>query len=296
MANIHDIKQRMKSISETMHMTKAMKLISAARLRKARQQLESNMPFFDKVRETMEDILCHSGGVKSPYFDLRHEKTVKKKGYIIVSGDKSLAGGYNHNIFKTTEEELKKDPDSILFVAGNIGHLYFEKHNYNLYSDFFYQVHDPTIYRAREIAELIVKLFNNRELDEVYIVFTLMINTLKLEPQVMKLLPLSLETFCKNKGEIRIDEEKIIYEPSPEAVLNVLVPKYLKGIIYSAFVEGFTSEQCARMTSMDNATNNAEEIMQDLELSYNRARQSAITQEISEIVGGVESMTQQNRR
>lgn len=294
MSNVWEIQQRIKSVNETMHMTKAMKLISAARLRKARLQLESTTPYFGKVKETIADILRHSGSIESRYFDLRHEKPVRKKGYIVITGDKSLAGGYNHNIIKFAEEELEINPDALLMVAGDIGRQYFERHDFNVLRDFRYVVHNPTIYRAREISELVIDLFKRHELDEVDIIFTLMINTLHLEPVVMKLLPLDLETFYTKDDMINIDNEEYLYEPSPSAVLDILIPKYLKGIIYGTFVESFTSEQSSRMASMDSATESAEAIVQQLRLAYNQARQSEITQEISEIIGGAQALIMEN--
>jgi F-type H+-transporting ATPase subunit gamma len=288
MENIREIQQRIRSINETMHMTKAMKLISAARLRRARQQLDVALPYFNKVRETIGDILRHSGGVNSKYFDLRHEKQIRKKGYVVIAGDKSLAGGYNYNIYKLVNSELEKNPDALLMVAGDVGRTYFERHNFNVLSEFRYTVHNPTIYRARDMAEDAVEVFRNHELDEIDLIFTQMVNTLNLKPTIMKLLPFELETFL-NPGEVTtFDEEEMLYEPSYEAVLDVLIPKYLKGIIYGALVEAFNSEQSARMTTMDSASENAEKIIGRLRNEYNHARQGAITREISEIIGGAE--------
>lgn len=294
MANMHEIKLRIKSIKETRQITKAMKLISAAKLKKARQLLEQTLPFFDRVKFTMEDILMHSSNIDSPFLDVRHDKTHKKKGYIIITGDKGLSGGYNHNIIKFAEERIEDSKDSILFVAGQMGRGYFIRKNYNVDPDFDYPVQNPNVYRAREIAEMAVERFKKGELDEVYLIYTLMVSTIKLEPHAMKLLPLDLECL---KKELNITEDAagrgdtLIYEPSPSAVFDVLAPKCLKGIIYGALVEAFTSEQSARMTAMDNATANADEMLHSLNLYYNRARQAAITQEISEIVGGAAALS-----
>lgn len=294
MSSMHEIKTRIKSIKETRQITNAMKLISAAKLKKARQLLEQALPYFDKVKETIADIIMHSESLENSFFDLRNEKVVKKKGYVIFTGDKGLAGGYNSNIIKLAENELQQNPDSVLLIAGNVGKNHFLKKACNVYPYFDYSVHNPTVYRAREMAELTLDLFQKGELDEIYLVYTLMQSSLNLSPQIMKLLPLDLSSLRK---DLKIDvvpsdllSESLIYEPSPNAVFDILIPKYLKGIIYGAMVESFTSEQTARMSAMDNATANADEILHKLNLYYNRARQAAITQEISEIVGGAAAL------
>lgn len=290
MAHMREIKLRIKSIRETRQITKAMKLISAAKLKKARQQLDQTLPFFDKVKATIADILMHSGTIENEFFNPRKDKAQRRKGYFIIAGDKGLAGGYNHNILKFAESQISGSDDVHLFVAGHMGRNYFLRKKYDVSEDFDYSVQNPTIYRAREIADILLERYKNGELDEVYLVFTMMISSIKLEPHVMKLLPLDIAALKEELGipdEVsgRIDES-LSYEPSPKAVFDVLIPKYIKGVLYGALVEAFTSEQSARMTAMDNATSNADEMLQKLNLYYNRARQAAITQEISEIVGG----------
>ena len=293
MASMREIKLRIKSIKETRQITKAMKLISAAKLKKARKQLELTRPYFDRVKSIMADIILHSGQQDNVFFDVRRDKAQKKAGYIILTGDKGLAGGYNHNIIKLAEGRIKETPDALLFVAGHMGRNYFTRKNFNMYGDFDYPVQNPTVYRAREIAEIVLDLFSRGELDEVYVVYTLMASTIKLVPQVMKLLPLDLRALQEDlgisEGNPKIDD-MLNYEPSPKAVFDVLVPKYVKGVVYGALVEAFTSEQSARMSAMDNATSNADDMLQSLNLYYNRARQAAITQEISEIVGGAAAL------
>lgn len=294
MANMQEIKTRIKSIKETRQITKAMKLISAAKLKKARNQLDLTLPYFDKVKSVIADILVHSGSVENKYFDVRNLVEGSKKGYLVITGDKGLAGGYNNNILKLVEKQIESDKDALLLVAGHMGRNYFTRNNYNVDSEFYYGVQNPTIYRAREVAEKILELYTTGDLDEVFVVYTHMVSSLKLEPRIMKLLPLELDAL---KAELNVPQELpekideiLIYEPSPAAVLEKLIPKYLKGIVYGTLVEAFTSEQSARMTAMDNATANADEMLQKLNLYYNRARQAAITQEISEIVGGAAAL------
>lgn len=291
MANMREIKLRIKSIQETKQITKAMKLISAAKLKKARVQLDQTLPFFNMVRKTLADILSHSSNIDSVYLDLRNKKEGKKKCYLVLTGDKGLAGGYNSNILKLAEKQLNENSGSLLMVAGHMGKNYFLRKDYNLLEDFDYPVQNPTVYRAREMKDTILDLYVKGEVDEIYVIYTYMHSAIKLEPKIMKLLPLELDTLKKDIGEpIGPVDSTLSYEPSTEAVFDVLIRKYLKGILYGTLVESYTSEQSARMTAMDNATANADDMMQQLNLFYNRARQAAITQEISEIVGGAEAL------
>ena len=289
---MREIKSHIKSINQMRQITKAMKLISASKLKKARAQRELTLPYFNKVRETIADILAHSGDVESKFFDLKDEKEGKKKAYIVITGDKGMAGGYNSNIIKLSERAIGDNKENVLLlVAGNSGRSYFIRKNFNVYTEFDYAVQNPTVYRAREIADIILDLYNKQEVDEVHIVFTQMVSALSLEPKTLQLLPIEIGALREDvKANKIIVDEKFKYEPSASTVLDVLIPKYIKGIIYGAFVEAFTSEQSARMTAMDNATTNADDMLQKLNLYYNRARQAAITQEISEIVGGAAAL------
>jgi F-type H+-transporting ATPase subunit gamma len=294
MASMREIKLRIKSIKEERQITKAMKLIAASKLKKARQQLEQTTPYFKKVKATIADILMHSSSIENTFFDERTDKTRRRAGFILLTGDKGLAGGYNHNVIKLAENMIDKTENPLLFVAGHVGRNYFLRKNHELFEDFDYPVQNPSVYRAREIGEIVLDLFRRRELDEVYLVYTDMVSAIKLVPRAVKLLPLDLNDFkedigCDGCPPVKLDD-MINYEPSPKAVFDVLIPKYVKGILYGALVEAFTSEQSARMTAMDNATANADEMLQSLNLYYNRARQAAITQEISEIVGGAAAL------
>ncbi len=297
MAGIREIKLRIKSIRETQQITKAMKLISAVKLKKAKQQLDQTRPFFTKVLATMEDILEHSAGVNrigNIFFDEREEKENRTTGIIVLTGDKNLAGGYNHNILKLAEAKMKQVEHPVLYVAGHVGKSFCLKRGYPVNQDFDYPVQNPTMYRAREITDMMLAQYKSGGLDEVYVVYTYMVSSMKLEPKVTRLLPLDLDALKEDLGmentRAGAVDRSITYEPSPNAVFETLVPMFMKGIIYGAFVEAFTSEQSARMTAMDNATTNADEMLQKLSLRYNRARQAAITQEISEIVSGASAL------
>lgn len=296
MASMRDIKLRIKSVNQTVQITKAMKLISASKLNKAKAQLKATEPFFNSIQSNMKFILNHTmGEEKLAYFDKREKVEKRKIGYVIVSGDKGLCGGYNSNVMKLAEKEIKessKDSEVKVFVVGSVGRNQLAKKGYNIDMEFLYTAQNPTLYRARDISDALIEMFNNGELDEVHLVYTKMITSLNLEPQTLKLLPLEPVDFTETEEETANTQYflNFAYEPSPKVVFDRMVPQYLRGIVYGALVQSFTSEHSARMTAMDAATRNAYEIIKKLTLYYNRARQAAITQEISEIVGGAEAI------
>lgn len=290
MANAREIRLRIKSVKETQKITKAMKLISAAKLRRSRQQLEQTLPFFKKVQETMADIIAHTQSFEEiKFFKQKEEGSQKKTLYILITGDKGLAGGYNSNVIKLTERTIVDKEDSVLLTAGFMGHNYFSKKGYNIKNEEVFPSQNPSVYRAREITDIVIEDYLNNVIDEVYVIYTHMVSSLNLQPKVLRLLPLEAENFKGINIETRKNNQ-FLYEPSPAAVFNTLVPQYIKGLLYGALVESFTSELSARMTAMDSATGNADKMIQKFTLFYNRARQAAITQEISEIVGGAAAL------
>ncbi|MCX7715146.1 MAG: ATP synthase F1 subunit gamma [Clostridia bacterium] len=290
MASMREIRSRIKSIKDTMKITNAMYLISSSKLRKAKKQLSDIEPYFEKIQSTMVDILQHTSELDNKYFDERSDSLKKKKGYIIITGDKGMAGAYNHNVIKLAESVLSEDDENLLFLIGNMGKQYFKQKNVRMNEDFLGIIQEPTVFRARAVAEAAIGLFEARKLDEVYMVYTKMLSSVKIEPQLLKLLPLE-KTKLSNYDELKTKYEQIAtYEPSPNKVFNHLVPNYIKGLIFGALIESHASEHQARMMAMDSATNSAKEMIKSLELAYNRARQAAITQEISEIVGGAQSL------
>lgn len=286
MANIREIRIRMKSIQDTMKITNAMYLISSSKLKKARKVLDETMPYFLTLQKTIRDILLHSPDISHAYFDKRESilPKDKKRAYIVITGDKGLAGAYNHNVIKLAEQEMEKGSCNVLFAIGQVGRQHFQRNKEELASDFFYTNYNPSQYRARCITETVIDGFNKGELDEVYLVYTKMVTPMKAEPEVVKLLPLSRGVFVSMEE----DEYKQFteYSPSPKEVMEHLVPNYSKGFIYGAMVEAFSAEQHARMTAMQSATDSAKDMIRHLSLLYNRARQAAITQEINEVVSG----------
>lgn len=296
MATIKEIRTRMKSVEQTLKITNAMYLISSSKLRKARQMLSDVQPYFQKITETISDILHHSPEIEHCFFDKRpHKKGAERKvGYVVITGDKGLAGAYNHNIIKLTEQLVAQTSGAIVFPVGQFGRNYFITHGVVEQDDesFLYTVQDPTTHRAMEMSEFLLGQFTRGELDEVYIIYTEMVSSVRLEPTVRKLLPLDVDAFPWKPRTPERYHQTVEYVPSAKSVLSQLVPGYAKGILFGALVESFCSEQNARMTAMDSSTKNAREMLRALSLVYNRVRQSVITQEITEIVGGSQQKKQ----
>lgn len=295
MAGITEIRTRMQSVQQTLKITNAMYLISSAKVKKARKQLADVEPYFDKLAKTVLDIFRHSPDLKHRFIE-GHEipKEDRKTGFIVVTGDKGLAGAYNHNVLRLAETYLARKKDPTLFLIGQMGRHYFEKKNIPIDAEFMYTAQDPTLERAQEIVNTMMDLYERGALDEVYLVFTHSFSAVRMEPEIIKLLPLDRAMLSARRGLSEADQYRDVvrYEPSPEAVLDVLVPGVLRGYLFAALVESFCSEQNSRMTAMDSASESAREMLKTLSLEFNRARQGAITQEITEIAGGAEATKQ----
>lgn len=295
MASITEIRGRMRSIEQTLKITNAMYLISSAKVKKARKQLSEVEPYFDRLARTILDIFRHSPELQHRFIKGHHKsREDRKTGFVVITGDKGLAGAYNHNVLKLAESYLERKKDSTLFLIGQMGRHYFEKKNIPIDGEFMYTAQDPTITRAREISNTLLNLYEDGALDEIYLVFTRSYSAMRMEPEIIKLLPLDRAMLSARRGLSEADQYRDVvrYEPSPEAVLDVLVPGVIKGYLFSALVESFCSEQNARMTAMDSASESAREMLKTLSLEFNRARQGAITQEITEIAGGAAGLTQ----
>ena len=295
MAGITEIRTRMQSVQQTLKITNAMYLISSAKVKKARKQLADVEPYFDKLAKTVLDIFRHSPDLKHRFIE-GHEipKEDRKTGFIVVTVDKGLAGAYNHNVLRLAETYLARKKDPTLFLIGQMGRHYFEKKNIPIDAEFMYTAQDPTLERAQEIVNTMMDLYERGALDEVYLVFTHSYSAMRMEPEIIKLLPLDRAMLSARRGLSEADQYRDVvrYEPSPEAVLDVLVPGVLRGYLFAALVESFCSEQNSRMTAMDSASESAREMLKTLSLEFNRARQGAITQEITEIAGGAEATKQ----
>lgn len=291
MASIKEIRTHIKSVEQTLKITNAMYLISSSNLRKARKQLTDVEPYFMKIEATISDILHHSPEISHVFFDKRPgvQPEDRKIGYIVITGDKGLAGAYNHNILKLAEQKMSESAHTSLFVVGQVGRSYFQEHGVPIDVEFLYTAQDPNMGRARDMAELMLDLYLEERLDEVYIIFTKMVNSFQMEPTIHKLLPLDPDVFPEYDKNRDTYNRDVVYVPSVKAVMDRLVPGYVKGDIFGALVESYCSEQNSRMTAMKSSSDNARAMLQTLNLSYNRARQAAITQEITEVVGGAQA-------
>lgn len=296
MAGITEIRGRMRSIQQTLKITNAMYLISSAKVKKARKQLQEVEPYFDRLAKTILDIFRHSPQLQHRYIEGHHKpKEERKTGFVVITGDKGLAGAYNHNVLKLAESYLARKQDSTLFLIGQMGRHYFEKKNIPIDAEFMYTAQDPTLDRAQDICDTLVDLYERGALDEIYLVFTHSYSAMRMEPEIIKLLPLDRAMLSARRGLSEADQYRDVvrYEPSPEAVLDVLVPGVIRGYIFAALVESFCSEQSSRMSAMDSASESARDMLKTLSLEFNRARQGAITQVITEIAGGAEALNQQ---
>lgn len=296
MASAKEIQDRMRSIKDTLKITNAMYMISSSKLKKSKKMLADTEPYFYTLQSEMSRILRHLPDMNSIYFKTNAEipERKRKAGYIVITADKGLAGSYNHNILKLAEEELEKRDDYKLFVLGELGRHYFEQKGINIDKQFHFVVQDPSLSRARRVAEDLLKLYHENQLDELYIIYTTMVNAMQEEAQVAQLLPLKKTDF-KIPVPIDIPLEGLALKPSAEEVMDHIVPNYVVGFVYGALVEAFSCEQNARMMAMEGATNSAKQMLKELDIEYNRARQAAITQEITEVIAGAKSQKKKKK-
>ena len=288
MANIREIQSRINSVKDTMKITNAMYMISSSKMTHAKKKLAATEPYFYGLQGEISRILRHLPDLHHGYFSARENvpEGERKIGSIVITADKGLAGAYNHNIVKLEEEILARPGIHKLFIVGELGRHYFAKRDVQIDTNFQYTVQNPTMHRARDIAAVLLDQFRERELDEIYIVYTRMENSVQAEAEVMKLLPLERSSFNEMKMPLNVHREAIALYPSAEAVMDSIIPNYVTGIVYGALVEAYASEHNARMMAMKSATDSAKSLIHDLSIIYNRARQAAITQEITEVCSG----------
>ena len=288
MANAREIQGRMKSIKDTMKITNAMYMVSSSKLQKARRDLKNTEPFFYLIQDSLAKILDAAPEAGNRFFDTRDSKSKKDKtvGYLVITADKGLAGAYNHNVIKLAEKLAENEEKGMLFVVGQLGRHYFESKSIPIDYNFNYTAQNPTMNRARHIAGVLSKLFLQNKIDEVYVVYTRMVNSMTVEATIQKILPLEKGSIKMQENELVEKYENAAFLPDAQTVFNKIVPDYLTGFIFGALVESYCSEHNARMMAMQTATDSAKEMIRDLSIQFNRARQAAITQEITEVVGG----------
>jgi F-type H+-transporting ATPase subunit gamma len=295
LANIKEIRERISSVNDTRKITNAMYLISSTKLRKAKKILSETEPFFFSTKAMIERVVKNlPEGTEHIFLESKNDipETKKKRGYIVLTDDKGLAGAYNHNAIKLAEEALAKEKGQYkLFVIGEVGRYHFNSENVDIEEYFSFTSQNPTLHRARKISAEIMDYFYDRKIDEFYIIYTIIRGNI-CEAKMEKLLPLDfLTTLYQKRAPIHGNMyEEFLMDPSPEAVLDNIVPNYVTGFIYGAMVESFCSVQQSRMMAMDNANKNAEQMIVDLKKSYNRQRQAMITQEITEVVSGAKAL------
>ena len=273
-----EIKNRIRSMESTKQITKAMEMVAASKLRRAQAQVAASRPYFEILRNTIDDIVKNNLDFSSPYLKTR---PVSKVLYIVIAGDRGLAGGYNSNILKLVMSEIK-GKDATVLPIGKKAVDYFKSHNVPVLTDSYAEAAGVSIGDCFSISKQLCNAYKATDFDEIRIAYTTFVSVLSQTPASMQILPLVCEECEEKKAPTMIT----MYEPNDEEVFDAIVPEYLGGVLYGALCESRASEQAARRTAMDSATSNAEEMIADLSLKFNRARQAAITQEITEIVAG----------
>jgi len=288
MASMRDIKRRKNSISSTQQITKAMKLVSTVKLQRAKNAAEKSKVYFNAMYDTVSNMLSKAGDIDHPYLKSKEDA---KKACVVITSNRGLAGGYNSNIVKliTKNDSFTKD-NTVIYGIGKKGIDGLSRKGFEIKGNYVEEINAPLYSDAMSICKTLLDAYENGEIGEIYLMYTVFKNTVSQVPKMLKLLPVDLES---TKDEERSENSVTVpmnFEPDEESALQLIIPKYITSLIYGAMVESVASENGARMQAMDSATSNAEEMIQKLELSYNRARQGHITQELTEIIGGAEAL------
>lgn len=281
-AGMKDIKRRIKSVESTRQITKAMELVASSKMRRAKELAEKSRPQFRMLYETLSDIASMNRDLSSDYVKAR---PVQRSCVVVVAGDRGLAGGYNTNVFKTAKALMDTLKNPIVVPVGNKAREYYAKRGVELLdvdgvADI---VEDFGMREVFYLSDKLCKAYKAKKFDTLYVVYTNFVSALSQEPGTLCILPIS------NMADPNAQKREILYEPSASAVFDKIVPQYVAGLLLGAVAESFASEQAARRTAMESATDNADEMIEKLGLSYNRARQGSITQEITEIAAGAQA-------
>ena len=282
-ANMKAVKLRIKSVQSTMQITKAMELVASSKLRKAKERAEVCRPYFGTMHQTLVDIAQGNTDFSSVY---ARESGNEKRCYVLIAGDRGLAGGYNTNLFKCLEA-ASLNQDFLVLPIGKKAVEYSKRNGFACVTESFGEIADVSVADCFEMANLLCGEFKKGEFGHIDLCYTKFVSMLSQQPSAIPVLPLKDLTDKQDTKSIR---NLILYEPDASEVFDAIVPEYLAGLIYGAVCESVASELAARRTAMEAATNNAEEMIEKLNLHYNRARQASITQEITEIVGGAEGV------
>ena len=290
MATMRDIKRRKASIESTQQITKAMKLVATVKLQKSRVKAENSRLYFNMMYQTIQEMLKKSMGIEHKYLKAGDSK---KKAIIVVTSNRGLAGGYNANIIRLVTGSGVSMEDARIFAVGRKGRDGLARKGYEIAADYSDMINEPLYSDAMQITRELLNLFGKNEIGEIYLAYTSFKNTVSQVPRFMKLLPVDMNAVEREAGPETGSSQDLLlmnYEPEEAEVLDAIIPKYLSSLIYGAFLEAVASENGARMTAMDSATNNAEEMIEKLSLQYNRARQGSITQELTEIIAGANAI------
>ncbi len=285
MSSIPEIRHRIHAVEDTRKITRAMYLISSAKMQKAMRMHERNMPYFTRVGEGMRFILENTQShEQNDYFTHRPSN---RAVYLVIAGDKGMCGAYNEEVLKLADEKIAQEHHSQVSVLtiGAMAYAHFQRKGMDPDVHYLHLAQNPNLQSCREIALELCQMYGEDVFDEAYIVFTNMLSTRVIRPEVIRLLPILSEDF-QTVEPLQTGTSELEFIPSPEAVLNALAPQHLIGVVYSACVQAYASEHSARMTAMDAATRNADEMLGKLRMEHNRARQGAITQELNEITSG----------
>lgn len=285
MASMRDIKRRKSSISSTQQITKAMKLVSTVKLQKAKSRAEQTNPYFNYMYKTVGSMLAKSGNINHPYLNSGDSK---RKAVVVITSNRGLAGGYNSNVVKLiTQGDFNKE-DLDIYAIGGKGADMLASRGYQIVESAPEIMENPTYADAAVLCRKVLDSFTKGEVGEIYLAYTHFKNTVTHVPTLMKLLPVEFD-----EAELLAEDANVMmnYEPNEEEALDMIIPKYVTSLFYGALVEAHASENGARMQAMDSATSNAEEMISDLTLKYNRARQGSITQELTEIIAGANAIS-----
>lgn len=298
MANTKEIQKRMKSIQDTMKITSAMYMISSSKLRTAKKKLEEAEPYFFALQSVIARLLRHIPEVHNIFFDQHNEipDEEKRRGFIVITADKGLAGAYNHNAIKETQKLLKMGTHNKLFAVGEAGRQFFMKENLEVDKHFMYTVQKPTLHRARVIEDYVLDLYQSNQLDEVYIVYTKMENAFSMITETKRLLPMNMKDFSQRQIPADTYQEEIKLAAPVDYIMDRVITNYVNGFIYGALVESYCSEQNSRMMAMESATKSAKDMLFSLKKEYNQVRQAAITQEITEVIGGAKAQKRKQKK
>lgn len=296
MSDIREIRDRIKSIEDTEKITKAMYMISSGKMRKAKKELDRTRPYFDAVEKEIKRIFRVNDKIKSPYMypESGEHDLPGAYAYIVITSDKGLAGYYNHAVIAAVEKELG-DHDYELYVIGEYGRKYFNAHGVAFNDDFLYSAENPTLSRAREMTEVLIQKFKKGEISKIFVTYTDLQQGASQKVKMVRILPFHRGDFVTDLEERKL-EKPLSFVPSAEVVLKNMVRSYVTGFLYSALVDSFCCEQSARMNAMDDANKNADQLMNELHLEYNHARQGKITQEITEISAGAKALRKKKER